>query len=93
MTPDIPPDCQDLIRRMLQTNPVKRIKMGEIKQHRWYQQDLPEYLQQMSKNPLKHLENVIDRELVRHLMQVSKSWNEWVVVSISERVLSVYLRV
>ena len=70
MPPEIPPDCKDLIRRMLQTNPVKRIKLSEIKQHRWYLQDLPLYLQDMSKLTLKN-ENVIDRELVERLMSVS----------------------
>jgi len=44
MPVEIPPDCKDLIRRMLQTNPVKRIKLSEIKQHRWYNTDLPVYL-------------------------------------------------
>ena len=70
MPPEIPPDCKDLIRRMLQTNPVKRIKLSEIKQHRWYLQDLPLYMQALSKAPLKN-ENVIDRELVERLMSVS----------------------
>ena len=36
MPKEIPPDCKDLIMRMLQTHPVKRIKLSEIKQHRWY---------------------------------------------------------
>ena len=70
MPVEIPPDCKDLIMRMLQTNPVKRIKLSEIKQHRWYLQDLPVYLQELSKAPLRH-ENVIDKDLVRHLMNVS----------------------
>jgi serine/threonine protein kinase len=72
MPVQIPPDCKDLIRRMLQTNPVKRIKLSEIKQHRWYLQDLPVYLQELSKAPLKH-ENLIDQDLVRHLMNVSET--------------------
>ena len=55
---------------MLQTNPVKRIKLNEIKQHRWYLQDLPAYFIELSKAPLKN-DNVIDKELVRHLMNVS----------------------
>jgi serine/threonine protein kinase len=48
MPVEIPPDCKDLIRRMLQTNPVKRIKLSEIMQHRWYLQDLPVYLQEQA---------------------------------------------
>ena len=70
MPVEIPPDCKDLIRRMLQTNPVKRIKLSEIKQHRWYVQDLPPYLQELSMAPMKH-ENQIDKDLVRQLMTVS----------------------
>ncbi len=70
MPVEIPPDCKDLIRRMLQTNPVKRIKLSEIKQHRWYRQDLPVYLQEMNKAPLKN-ENIIDRDIVHQLMSVS----------------------
>jgi len=72
MPVEIPPDCRDLIQRMLQTNPVKRIKLSEIKQHRWYYQDLPVYLQELSKAPLKN-DNLIDRDLVCHLMNVSAS--------------------
>lgn len=37
-------DVQDLINRMLQPNPVKRITMREIKEHPWYLKDLPQYL-------------------------------------------------
>lgn len=41
-------DVQDLINRMLQPNPVKRITMREIKEHPWYLKDLPQYLQDLS---------------------------------------------
>lgn len=34
-------DVQDLINRMLQPNPVKRITMREIKEHPWYLKELP----------------------------------------------------
>jgi len=37
-------DVKDLINRMLQPNPVKRITMKEIKEHPWYLKDLPLYL-------------------------------------------------
>jgi len=42
-------DVKDLIKRMLQTNPVKRITLSEIKRHRWFLQDLPSYLQDLSR--------------------------------------------
>lgn len=37
-------DVKDLINRMLQPNPIKRITMHEIKHHSWYLVDLPLYL-------------------------------------------------
>jgi 5'-AMP-activated protein kinase catalytic alpha subunit len=40
----ISPEVRDLINRMLQPNPVKRITMREIKDHPWYLKNLPKYL-------------------------------------------------
>jgi serine/threonine protein kinase len=37
----ISPDVNDLINRMLQPNPVKRITMNEIKDHPWFLKNLP----------------------------------------------------
>ena len=34
----------DLLTSMLQVSPVKRITIQQIKDHEWFQQDLPEYL-------------------------------------------------
>jgi serine/threonine protein kinase len=36
--------CQDLIRQMLNVDPLKRITIPEIKKHAWFLQDLPDYL-------------------------------------------------
>lgn len=44
-------EVRDLINRMLQPNPVKRIKLAEIQQHKWYLTALPTYLKQLSSNP------------------------------------------
>ncbi|CAG7895501.1 unnamed protein product [Brassica rapa] len=38
------PDARDLIPRMLVVDPVKRITIPEIRQHRWFQTHLPRYL-------------------------------------------------
>ncbi|WZZ36446.1 hypothetical protein YC2023_019847 [Brassica napus] len=38
------PDARDLIPRMLVVDPVKRISIPEIRQHRWFQTHLPRYL-------------------------------------------------
>jgi BR serine/threonine kinase len=32
----LPPDLQDLIKRMLTVNPSERISIAEIKEHPWY---------------------------------------------------------
>lgn len=37
-------EAKDLINRMLQPNPLRRITIKEIKQHPWYLKDLPHYL-------------------------------------------------
>lgn len=41
-------EVRDLINRMLQPNPVKRILMKEIKEHPWYLKNLPKYLQDLT---------------------------------------------
>ena len=35
---------KDLVNRMLQPNPLKRISIEEIKQHPWFEQNLEPYL-------------------------------------------------
>ncbi|KAJ2979762.1 hypothetical protein NUW58_g7121 [Xylaria curta] len=37
-------EAADLIRKMLQTNPVQRATIDEIRQHPWFMKDLPSYL-------------------------------------------------
>ena len=71
MPRQISPDVKDLIKRMLQTNPVKRITLNEIKQHRWFLTDLPAYLHDLSRASLRN-DTQVDKDLVRHLMSVSK---------------------
>ena len=34
----------DLLTKMLQVNPVKRITIQQIREHEWFKQDVPEYL-------------------------------------------------
>mmetsp|Transcript_18068 Transcript_18068/g.13111 ORF Transcript_18068/g.13111 Transcript_18068/m.13111 type:complete len:88 (+) Transcript_18068:608-871(+) len=40
----VTPVAKDLINRMLQPNPLKRITIKEIKRHPWYLKNLPWYL-------------------------------------------------
>lgn len=45
LMPDfISDEVKDLINRMLQPNPVKRISIKDIMQHPWYKKNLPLYI-------------------------------------------------
>lgn len=70
-------EIRDLINRMLQPNPVKRIKLKEIKEHPWYLQSLPRYLADLSCVPMKY-EMQVDTDIVKKLFEVS-----WVVILIN----------
>lgn len=40
----VSPPCKDLIKAMLEIDQMKRITISEIRQHPWFQQNLPTYL-------------------------------------------------
>lgn len=65
----VSPDVKDLINRMLQPNPVKRITMKEIKEHIWYLKDLPLYLQELSEKHVKK-QHEIDNEIIQKIFTV-----------------------
>ncbi|KAJ0393091.1 hypothetical protein P43SY_004485 [Pythium insidiosum] len=56
--------ARDLIPRMLVVDPMKRITIPEIRQHPWFQQDLPPYLQ--------HPPEVVENEAVKIGLQLYK---------------------
>lgn len=56
-------EVKDLISRMLQPNPVKRISLKEIQQHTWFRQDMPDYLKELSLSPHRH-DNAVDQQVV-----------------------------
>lgn len=62
-------DVEDIINRMLQPNPVKRITMREIKDHPWYLKNLPKYLQDLSLQNQRSSHNV-DIDIVKKLFEV-----------------------
>ena len=62
-------EVKDLINRMLQPNPVKRITMKEIKEHPWYLKDLPEYLGDIQYLSPKKLAEV-DMDIIKKLFTV-----------------------
>lgn len=43
--PDISPGAKELIQQMLEVDPLKRITVAEIKQHPWFKEKLPRYLE------------------------------------------------
>lgn len=69
----ITPDVKDLINKMLQPNPVKRITMSEIKEHPWFLKDLPLYLKQTALSVQISANNKVDEDIVNKLYQVSTS--------------------
>jgi serine/threonine protein kinase len=54
---------KDLIARMLQTDPVERISIAEIRRHPWFLKDIPEYLFTSSADPRSELEAIDERAL------------------------------
>lgn len=62
-------EVKDLINRMLQPNPVKRITMKEIKQHPWYSKDLPTYLSELTFHTAKYSQEV-DPAIIDKLFKV-----------------------
>ena len=72
-------EVRDLINRMLQPNPVKRIKLAEIQQHKWYLTALPTYLKQLSSNPNRN-EQHVDLDIVNQLYMVSSPQSsQWLI--------------
>lgn len=40
----VSPDAADLVRQMLRVDPLNRITIDGIREHRWFRVDLPDYL-------------------------------------------------
>lgn len=65
-------EAKDLITKLLQPLPLKRITISEIKEHPWFRKDLPLYLENMlSQSTVNSLRNkssyiieTVDMELV-----------------------------
>jgi serine/threonine protein kinase len=65
----VSPEVRDLISRMLQPNPVKRIKLREIQQHLWYVRNVPAYIKELSKIATLKPENEVDHDIVNQLFE------------------------
>ncbi|KAH0939866.1 hypothetical protein HID58_007327 [Brassica napus] len=72
------PDARDLIPRMLVVDPVKRITIPEIRQHRWFQTHLPRYLAVAPPDTLEQAKK-INEEIVQEVVNMgfdrNKLWN------------------
>ena len=74
-------NAKDLITRLLQPLPLKRITISEIKAHPWFKQDMPIYLQNLlnekalqpqgRKRKQSYLIEDVDLDIVEQLFQVS----------------------
>jgi len=60
--------CKDLINAMLVVDPLKRITIAEIRQHPWFQVNLPRYLLYPSHISTRTVEN-IDEEILHEIVQ------------------------
>ena len=67
MPSHVSPECQDLLKRILVTNPKERIELGQILQHPWMK---IKYLFRLPRKPISlNLINTIDDEIV-HIIEM-----------------------
>ncbi|RID76388.1 hypothetical protein BRARA_B03362 [Brassica rapa] len=78
------PDARDLIPRMLVVDPVKRITIPEIRQHRWFQTHLPRYLAVAPPDTLEQAKK-INEEIVQEVVNMGFDRNQ-VMESLRNRV-------
>jgi len=80
LPPFLSQPVQDLINKMLQPNPVKRITLQEIQEHTWYQKKLPDYLHFITKNQINNKNAQIDQQIVQELfslnLNITKTFDE-----------------
>eukprot|EP01125_Pyxidicula_operculata_P018265 TRINITY_DN6492_c0_g1_i2.p1 TRINITY_DN6492_c0_g1~~TRINITY_DN6492_c0_g1_i2.p1 ORF type:complete len:271 (+),score=51.27 TRINITY_DN6492_c0_g1_i2:865-1677(+) len=59
------PQCKDLIKKILVVNPVERLTMDEIREHDWFKENLPKYLNIAAEQDDEKFE--IDEKLVSEI--------------------------
>lgn len=62
-------DAKELLARMMTVDPLKRITIPEIRESKWFQKDLPEYLQPLPEF-LDQKSLQVDETIVDSLVQV-----------------------
>eukprot|EP01006_Ploeotia_vitrea_P055583 TRINITY_DN68013_c7_g1_i1.p1 TRINITY_DN68013_c7_g1~~TRINITY_DN68013_c7_g1_i1.p1 ORF type:complete len:678 (+),score=340.85 TRINITY_DN68013_c7_g1_i1:41-2074(+) len=62
-------DARDLIQKMLVVDPMKRITIAQIRQHRWFLADLPQYLSLSAEQRIEETQ-VIDDDVLKRVVQM-----------------------
>ncbi|XP_077218324.1 SNF1-related protein kinase catalytic subunit alpha KIN10-like isoform X2 [Tasmannia lanceolata] len=75
------PGARDLIHRMLVVDPMKRIKIHEIRRHPWFIDHLPRYLAL----PAMQIAKQIDEEILQHVIEIGFDRNK-VIESLQNRI-------
>ena len=52
-TQGLTPECSDLLSRLLEVDPDKRITVQQVLKHPWFLEDMPEGLQDLNNNLLQ----------------------------------------
>ncbi|GAB2227248.1 hypothetical protein Droror1_Dr00009061 [Drosera rotundifolia] len=71
------PGARDLIPRMLVVDPMKRMTIQEIRQHRWFQDHLPRYLAVPPPDSMQQAKK-IDEEILQEVVRMGFDRNQLV---------------
>lgn len=66
-------DLQDLLSKLLEKDPEKRINVPEILQHKWYQRNLPHGALDMNKLLSRQTSGLQSEEEVKRIVEMAKS--------------------
>jgi 5'-AMP-activated protein kinase, catalytic alpha subunit len=70
MPPYLSEDCRDLIQRMLLVDPIERITLAEVREHPWFQVNLPPELCHPPEPITSRKLQSIDDQVLQLLMKV-----------------------
>ncbi|EPS67062.1 hypothetical protein M569_07713, partial [Genlisea aurea] len=78
------PGALDLIQKMLDVDPVRRITTCQIRQHAWFKVNLPRYLAVIPANALEHLKR-LDEEIIQVVLKLGFDRNQ-LIESLQNRI-------
>ena len=87
MPSDVDPAIADLIRRMLQADPMKRITFGMIKKHPWLCDSSPLRLQLSLSNLRQWFTRKIDEEILQRLRKMEFNFHNFNEQRVQESIL------